>query len=399
MSLYILYKVFHKIKKSFRIYILLILQFSIGFFLLNLFLNVSYSGYKSNKEMLKNGLDREYTIQLAFKDETIFQYETFDSLKWGNEKPVPYENTDYPFTSKELSELKQQVGGMVSVEISVSLAYANDENKSYTIYYKNGIKEVQISSEFLEIIPYIHTNKCFNPREFYYEYNEEQQQLYNSILDSYSQVEEIKNKEAIAVLPIEWYYPVFHYKDINHIKLNIKFPDAKRNEIASLYQKIDAVITNWNTQSKSYSFTIGSEFFDFLKSTSTMRKQSIIFNSISCIFLFIILIGLIGLFVLFMERRKKEMAVCLALGATKNNLAWEIFLEILCISFVGFLIGIVTSCIILQNGFYYTYILVNLSYQIPFLLIILLFVIAVLASVPSIYMVKKLLPMEILRSL
>jgi len=401
MYKYIIYKVVHKLKKSKFLYGFMTLQFMVGFFILNIFLTISITSENDYTRMLKNGLDKEYGIIINLKNKDIFSPEKFNLLKWGKDKPTPNEYTNIPFDLEDISHIEEITGGSVKAEVKIFINYLSNETESkrYTLYYRNNVENISMSIKFTDISTKIKSKYALNPRDFPYIYDTLTQTLVSDIT-GYKMKVNINNMDDVeAILPLEWYLPVFHYKDINNMKLTISFQNIDNNQFSDLNQKMQDVKEYLTGKHEDYEYSIDNAFFDYMRQVNTLKENSIIFNLIAIIFFSIILIGLIGLFLLFMERRKKELAIGISLGARKIHLMCEVYLEILMIALSGYFLGVVISSVLLLKGFSYATVVVQFNYIISQILIIIPFAISFLAVLPTVYMIKKLEPMEILRNL
>ncbi|AEV67932.1 FtsX-like permease family protein [Acetivibrio clariflavus] len=126
-----------------------------------------------------------------------------------------------------------------------------------------------------------------------------------------------------------------------------------------------------------------------------MQKWGIFFHF--CPFIFYIK-HLSGLFVLTINKRKREIAICLALGANKNVVYYEIILEMGIIAFLGTLLGILGSLILLLRGFEIATVVVFPNSIVIAALFGLSVFSVIISSIPVLISIKKLMPIEILRS-
>lgn len=66
-----------------------------------------------------------------------------------------------------------------------------------------------------------------------------------------------------------------------------------------------------------------------------------------CLPLFLeLIVGSVALMLLFMKRREKELAICLALGAPRHVLAAELLMEVIVVCMLGTLLGIVAGSLL-----------------------------------------------------
>lgn len=86
MNKYILEKVLHKIKCSKLVYATLVVQFAIGFFLINLVANVENTINEQYETIAEEGRNNQYNIVCDFANEDLFDSEKFDLLSWGKKE-------------------------------------------------------------------------------------------------------------------------------------------------------------------------------------------------------------------------------------------------------------------------------------------------------------------------
>lgn len=401
MQRYIIYKVSRKLKQSKVLYGFMTLQFAFGFFILNIFLTASISVKNDYTQMLKGGLDKEYGITVKLKHEDMFSREKFDLMKWGKEEPSLYEHNNPPFDLQDISNIEELTGGNLKAEVKILIFYLGNETRTndYTLYYRNNINNIGMSRKFVEITSKMKSDYTLNPRDFPYKYDINEQILLCELTGNSKKVDITNEDTAEAILPLEWYIPLFHYKDIMNMKLTISFQNTIGNNISEINQKMQEVKSYLSKKHIDYEFLINNEFFDYMGRTSTLNENSIIFNFIASVIFLIILIGLIGLFMLFMERRKKELAIAIALGARKEQLICEVLIEILFIALTGYLLGVCISSLLLIKGFSYATVAINFNLGLSLMLVILPIIVTILAVLPSIFMIKNLSPMKILRNL
>lgn len=94
------------------------------------------------------------------------------------------------------------------------------------------------------------------------------------------------------------------------------------------------------THQKSYSYEIQYPWRFFERSVADSLRLQTIAGKLGILMFFELLIGFSGLMLLFLKKREKELAVCLAMGAKRRSLAAELFLEIGAVCGLGAAIGV-----------------------------------------------------------
>lgn len=401
MNSYLFFKVFHKIKCSKLVYCMLVIQFAIGFFILNLVVNVGSTVNKQYREILEEGRNRQYNIICSLVNGNLFDEEKFDLLSWGKKKTSPNENQNFPYTQVDFNYIVEQIGkdGVVVEGCEITLIdLGQTETKEYKIHYQSDCDVIKMSMGFQDIEEEIALGNFINPREFPYMYDKEEQILCCDDTGKEYHVHICEGEAAELWLPFELYQPYYHYKDIANITLLIKF-SKKSDDISLINEKLLSIRNYLNEHHQDYKYTISNEFYDYMGKSSTAREESCIFLLIAIVFFFIIVIGLIGLFLLFMERRKHELAIALSLGTQRNYLVMEVFLEIVCISLIGYVIGTLIASRGLATGWEFATIMVYFNWKVSILLLGIPLFISIVSVLPSARIIFGLKPMEILRDL
>lgn len=402
MNKYVFLKVFHKIKCSKLVYTTLVIQFAIGFFIINLTANVESTVNEQYKKIVDEGRDKQYDIACNLVNEDLFDNEKFDLLSWGKKKTSPGENQNLPYSREDIDYVAKQIGeeGSVAENCEIMLiALSETEAKEYQIHYQSDCNLVKMSTEFQDIEEKITEGSLLNPRDFPYTYDNKEQKIVCNDTGKEYNVEICKGETADLWLPFELYQPYYHYKDVANITLSIKFLGGKSDNISVINEKLLNIRNYLNKSHKDYKYTISNEFFEYMGKISTAKDENYIFTLIAGVFFLIIVIGLVGLFLLFMERRKRELAIAISLGAQRRYLVMELFLEVLCISLIGYVMGAVIAAKALIAGWEFATVIIYFNWKISVLLTSVPILISVVSITPSVYMILNLRPMEILRDL
>lgn len=402
MNKYVFLKVFHKIKCSKLVYTTLVVQFAIGFFIINLTANVESTVNEQYKKIVDEGRDKQYDIACNLVNEDLFDNEKFDLLSWGKKKTSPGENQNFPYSQEDIDYVTKQIGeeGSVAEKCEIMLiALSEIEAKEYQIHYQNDCNLVKMSTEFQDIEEKITEGSLLNPRDFPYTYDNKKQKIVCNDTGKEYNVRICEGETADLWLPFELYQPYYHYKDVANITLSIKFIGGKSDNISVINEKLLNIRNYLNKSHKDYKYTISNEFFEYMGKISTAKDENYIFTLIAIVFFLIILIGLVGLFLLFMERRKRELAIAISLGAQRRYLVMELFLEVLCISLIGYVMGAVIAARALISGWEFATVIIYFNWKISVLLTSVPILISVVSIIPSVYMILNLKPMEILRDL
>lgn len=102
--------------------------------------------------------------------------------------------------------------------------------------------------------------------------------------------------------------------------------------------KIQETLLRAHGESYSYEIQYPQRFFE--RSVSDGLRLQSIAGKLGVLMFLELLIGFSGLMLLFMKKREKELAICLAMGAKRRTLAGELFLEIGVVCGLGAAIGV-----------------------------------------------------------
>ena len=138
-------------------------------------------------------------------------------------------------------------------------------------------------------------------------------------------------------------YIIFPYSTIQDLKdlncrdyITLPFNDKNKNDIVAKAQNIQSYLNNKYTNT---SYEVRNYIGEAQSILSRNIELSKVINFVLSFIFLIITFSLIGLLLIFMNKRKKEIAISFLCGASYNQLRLEIFLEIFFIVIVSTLIG------------------------------------------------------------
>lgn len=173
---------------------------------------------------------------------------------------------------------------------------------------------------------------------------------------------------------------------------SIKFKDA------SINGKILPDILNYLQNVHKQQYTFANSIQLYINQTQSLLELCKIVNLLTVVCIIIVMIGITGLMLLMVSKRKKEIALSIAIGATLKQLYFETIFEIIIIIGIGGIIGIIVSNFLLfKINFKQFPIVVN--YYIPILIFITLLFCGILASLFPVYKIKKIAPDQTLKSI
>lgn len=97
----------------------------------------------------------------------------------------------------------------------------------------------------------------------------------------------------------------------------------------------------------AYTYRISEQYLELQKSITDLTQEIRIFSWIAWFVLIITMVGIVGILLIYMEKRKREFAIVLALGGTHATIFKEIFLEVFSLCFISGCIGLIATIIII----------------------------------------------------
>lgn len=98
--------------------------------------------------------------------------------------------------------------------------------------------------------------------------------------------------------------------------------------------------THLTERNMTVEFTMDEEQLEQQRLAEDIKTGMSDYVIMSVSILFVVMLGTTGLFLIFLYRRKKQMAVSIAYGATKRRLFLELFFEVLLVTGAGTVIGL-----------------------------------------------------------
>lgn len=345
MNWYVFARPFKKVKRDGKIYAVVFIQLVAAFGILSVFLNLLLDIVENKRQMMQESRHKNYQITVQASD---FEYEKFDLIYWGSQPAMLHEYDGFPFSEKVLNQIYNAgIQCEMEVCVDVELLYLGDlieENQSLHLYYSSKVDEVSFSKKTEEILLDISSENTINSRDFPYV-------ISNGVLLGIDAKEYpiayAKDDELAVYMPIALYENIYHPKDLKGTVLNIKSNTEKMLTTDTLNQVLFLLRENCE---KNYQFMLGSEFARFLVRVEEAEREAIVLIFVSCIMFLIVLIGMIGIFIMILKRREKEIAICCALGQTKQQVCYEIFGEVFILNISSCLLGILLGGLLVKNG-------------------------------------------------
>lgn len=393
MNRFILGRPLCKIKRDIKIYAGVVTQLLIAFGLLNVFLSLLLCIHE-NKEKLRK-TDINYHIEIQSKN---FDYGKFDLIEWGNTPIIENEYGEFPFTETVINEISGQCkNSQLDVTVSINIIYlgnlVNLEEEGVTVCYSSSVEKVICSERLRKILLDVTDENTINAKDFPHIINN------NYLITQGNKEYEIEyndDNELIIYMPIEIYYNLYHPKDLRGTVLSFK-PLSQQSVLS---EELNIIISQLrNMYSDKYVFGIESEIARFLDKTEVAEKEAKFFIFVCMTIFIIVLIGMIGIFIMIVNRGKKEIAICFALGQTKKQILFEIFGEISILTFFSYIMGMTISCAIMGDGISVATVIFKYHNWSGIVLFILSVLLSWIGIIPVRLIIKKMSPIDILSSL
>lgn len=345
------------------------LQVYIGTALVILSFGILQFTQSENKELLENSKDKIYTIRSEKKSSA----------------PASYIITGSQFELlHDTAHLKTSVAIRYDIITFAGRSHIeNDEEITdrYVVTFSEEAKQISAEREFLEILPMINKDNTINWADI----------NFGCITDAelFNDGEQYVHS---CVLPIELYWETAIPSNFSVLSISIVCDDYDHiGEIFDLEQVLSG--------SHEYNFKIDSEFYDFLEKAAFARSFSARILIFSIILLIVVFISIVYVFLLLIEERSFEIAVCRASGAMVRTIISEFALELLLISFIPTALSILTIVLVFKNGFEFVYLMIPKINYIVFLIAILGVVLAdAVCLIPIAFKIYRSKPYELLVS-
>lgn len=164
------------------------------------------------------------------------------------------------------------------------------------------------------------------------------------------------------------------------------------------YSIAEQIVTKLNTIHTEFEYSISDQFYELKRSIEDLTINLSFFTWIAYFSLIVTTIGLIGVFLILLEKRKREIAIMLMMGATLPKVYFELFSEIFLINLFSGIIGVAISSGIAP---YLSTAVFTVNFQASAFLVMITIIIfiSLFSSMCTVFSIKKIVPVKILREL
>ncbi len=395
MNIFILKQILTYIRRNFKVYFCVVIQFTIIICLLNIFLSAYFNIKKEEDDLKKLGKEQEYMIEAS---DPSFDIEQFDLMKWDDEKLVINENAAFPFSEESVYKIEERYKEYIfNIKVTIELfylgQYAGEEEDTLKVIYRSDCEAVIMSEETEKILYDVNQETTINSKDFPHTLSDE---ILRSVQGDKYEIDYIEENDHTVTLPFSAYSGLFHKKDLKNIIFSVR-PIKDKKVTTDMLNDIVKLLEQNNDN--PYQFNIGNETMKFLLRVHHADNEVKIFTLISGILILLVMIGGIGIFSLVINKRKKEIAICYALGESKNQLCIKSLLEIGILLIFSYLTGIICSYCFMQKGISVATVTVEPNWKAAVLLFTIALLLIIITVIPVARQIKKYSPCEILSSL
>ncbi len=395
MNIFTLKQIIIYIRRNFKVYFCVVIQFAIIIYLLNIFLSAYFNIKKEQNDLEQFGKEQEYMIKSSAPS---FDIEQFDLMQWDDEKIILYEDSTFPFSDSSVHKIEERYQDYrfnikVTIELFYLGQYAGEEEDSLKVVYSSDCESVKMSKETEKILYDVNQDTTINSKDFPHKVSEG---TLTTVQGTVYNIDYTKENNHEVTLPFCAYDGLFHKKDLKGIIFSITPVNDKKVTADMLSDIVQLLEEDSKNQ---YCFNISNETMDFLLNVHHANNEVKIFTPISGILILLVMIGGIGIFSLVINKRKKEIAICYALGECKNQLCVKSILEISILLILSYVIGILFSCFCMLRGMSVATVEVEPNWKAAVLLLGIALLVIIITVIPVIRLIKRYSPCEILSSL
>lgn len=395
MNIFTLKQIHTYIRRNFKVYFCVVIQFTIIIGLLNIFLSAYFNIKEEENDLERLGKEQEYRINAS---DTSFDITQFDLATWDDEKLVINEDAAFPFSEDNMRKMEERYQDyLFQVEVTIELfylgQYVGEGEDPLKVIYRSDCETVKMSKETEKILCDVNQETTVNSKDFPHTLTEG---ILTSAQGREYEIDYIEENNHVVILPFSAYSGLFHKKDLGNIILSVR-PVNDKKVTADMLNDIVQLLEQDNDN--LYRFHIGNETMDFLLRVHYANNEVKIFTPLSGILILLVMIGGIGIFSLVINKRKKEIAICYALGESKSQLCIKSILEISILLLFSCLAGMICSSCLMMKGISVAAVAVEPSWKAAVLLLAIALLLIIITVIPVARQIHKYSPCEILSSL
>jgi len=207
----------------------------------------------------------------------------------------------------------------------------------------------------------------------------------------------VKNfKPAYSVImPIKYYSDIVSSSGTENVYFSIKFKNTLFSP-SILFSIIEFLNDEYKGE---YDYRIDTNLDRYKREVENIKFISDSFIILAGVSFIIIICGLSGILLIIINKRSRELAICISMGASKKMLFFEIIMESLAINAIGGISGMVFSLFILKYFVSFKDFNIIFDYKILTYITFVIVLTGVLSAIPATIKIKRMTPIQILKSL
>lgn len=344
-------------------------QLFIGVALIVFSLNILMFTQTQNDELLNSAKDKMYTISI---------------------RNITQSPKSYIISRAQLESIKDTLELDTAISINYNIItfagashLENGENiaDKYVVSFSEKVDGIFAEKEFADVLPKISVDNTVNFNDIDF-----------GLINEYSIFDDGEKYLHSCVLPLEMYWKASRPSTFAEFDLEV----ACEN-VTNIEKMLD--IEDILSESEEYDFLVSNDFYDFLEHASYAESSSSRTVLFSAIVLIVVFISMLCIFLLLIDERAFEIAVCRAAGAGTSAVFGEFVIELLFISLTPTLLSIISLGVIFKNEFQFIGILIPGMRTVPNLFAIWGILAAdIICLIPVAFKIYRLRPYELLVS-
>jgi len=337
-------------------------------------ISISFHLYRglacSEKSSESQGNTRQFNI--------IFASDDFFRIKYPNSNIVKFE--DYVLVGKNFQRILQEY----DIQNPQAMPIAEIDTSSNRVILKNGnVVEMGAMEDYYGDAQYLEMSvpKLFLSSE--------------DIISGNRKYDKVLLEDTI-IIPMKFYFDFFLPSEAFNINISFKINDAD-----NMQQIMNSIIDILSlAHGKEYTYRLDSEMEQFIRAVEEIQKTSQAITILTVFVLIIITLGLSGILLINIDRRKKNIAISMALGARKRQIFAELLLESSFVTAIPGALGAGMSLLFFKTGLIrFREFNIVINYWLMFASLFGSVIIGIIAMLVPLKRVKNIAPVKVLKSL
>lgn len=344
-------------------------QIFIGIALIVFSLNILTYTRAQNRELISGAKDKIYTISIRNIPKSPRSYIISE---------------DQPERIKNISDLQTAVSVNYNVITFAGTSHLeNGENitDKYIVSFSEKVESILAEKEFADVLPKITSDNTVNFNDIDF-----------NLISDFGIFDDGEEYIHSCILPLNMYWKVAIPSAFAEFALNVVCEDA--GNVEKIFD-LEEILS----ESEEYDFSISNDLYDFLEQAAYAESSSSRIILFSTIVLIVVFTSTICIFLLLIDERAFEIAVCRASGAGTGTVFLEFVIELLLISIIPALLSVISLSLIFKSEFQFIGIVIPGMYIAPGVFAVLgIFLADIICLMPVAFKIYHLKPYELLVS-